>query len=89
MFFLRLTLCTCALYLVFALPFILVEIAAEFATKSGTFGYQLSRENRNRGVCRVLGNNLAAILFARISRSIPLNLEEIHSLTRPASIIPT
>lgn len=37
MFFLRLTLYTCAFYFAIALPIIIAELIAEFGTKSGTF----------------------------------------------------
>jgi len=38
MFFLRLTLYTCAFYFAIALPIIAAELIVEFGTKSGSFG---------------------------------------------------
>lgn len=42
MFFLRLTLYTCAFYFAIALPIIIAELAVEFWTKDGIFGIHFS-----------------------------------------------
>ena len=79
MFFLRLTLYTCAFYFAIALPVIIAELAAEF-WKNGSF---LLWPGWSCYVCGILGNRLACIVCAGISSYFSRSMGKARWLEGP------
>jgi hypothetical protein len=70
MFFLRLTLYTCALYFAFALPIIVAELVIEYLDKR--LRHTLPRAGCHCGVCRILGDPVAYIVPSGFPHSFPI-----------------